>query len=233
MNETFSLYRLQQLDLQRVQRLKRIKQIDKIIASDIALLRAQSVVRKAMEALAENEQMLQENSRKLDEKVLKRKLTQAKLFGGKISATKELQDLQAESEALARSINALEAEQMNLFEVNEARQSTKVKAETELQNTRNQKATENSKLLGERENLKAQLPKINSQREALHAQLSPEVLEEYTTLFKSKGGVAVAEIFDGGCRVCGVDLSPTEVQQASNPNVIIKCKSCGRILYKI
>lgn len=233
MNNTFSLYRLQQLDSQRIERLKRIKQIDQIIASDKAVLKAKSVVQKADDALTSNNNELENVRLKVEEKALKLKLTQAKLFGGKISATKELQDLQAESEALRRTIKTLEDEQMVLLEANDVCQDAKKAAEAGLQQLLNKKASENSLLLGEREKLKMQLPKINSQRESLKSQLDEKLLKEYDALFKSKGGVAVAEIFDGSCKACGVELSPTDIQQAANPNVLMKCKSCGRILYKM
>ncbi|MDY3205730.1 MAG: hypothetical protein RBR70_11720 [Arcobacter sp.] len=233
MNNTFSLYRLQQLDSQRIERLKRIKQIDQIIASDKAVLKAKSVVQKADDALTSNNNELENVRLKVEEKTLKLKLTQAKLFGGKINAPKELQDLQAESEALRRTIKSLEDEQMVLLEANDVCQDVKKDAEAGLQQLLNKKASENSLLLGEREKLKMQLPKINSQRESLKSQLDEKLLNEYDALFKSKGRVAVAEIFDGSCKACGVELSPTDIQQAANPNVLMKCKSCGRILYKI
>ncbi len=233
MNNTFSLYRLQQLDSQRIERLKRIRQIDQIIASDKAVLRAQSIVQKANDALEINNIDLENVRQKVEEKTLKLQLTQAKLFGGRISAPKELQDLQAESEALRRTIKSLEDEQMVLLEANDVCQNAKQAAEAGLQQLLNKKASENSLLLGEREKLKKQLPKINSQREALKSQLDQKLLKEYDALFKSKGGVAVAEIFDESCRACGVELSPTDIQQAAKPDVLMKCKSCGRILYKI
>lgn len=233
MNNTFSLYRLQQLDSQRIERLKRIKQIDQIIASDKAVLKAKSVVQKADDALTSNNNELENVRLKVEEKTLKLKLTQAKLFGGKINAPKELQDLQAESEALRRTIKSLEDKQMVLLEANDTCQDAKKAAEAGLQQLLNKKASENSLLLGEREKLKMQLPKINSQRESLKSQLDEKLLKEYDALFKSKGGVAVAEIFDGSCKACGVELSPTDIQQAANPNVLMKCKSCGRILYKM
>jgi predicted nucleic acid-binding Zn-ribbon protein len=127
MNETFSLYRLQQLDTQRIQRLKRIKQIDQIVASDKAVLKAQAIVQRAADALTESDNTLEELRKNVEEKTLKLKLTQAKLFGGKISATKELQDLQAESEALRRTIKTLEDEQMKLLEGNELCQAQRKK----------------------------------------------------------------------------------------------------------
>lgn len=233
MNKTFSLYRLQQLDSQRLQNLKRIKQIDQIIASDKAVLRAQSIVQKATDALTESDKELYDIHQKVEAKDLKLKQTQAKLFGGKISATKELQDLQAESEALRRTLTNLEEEQMALLDKRDKRQRTKETAETDFEELLNQKASENSRLLGEREKLKGQLLKVNSQREALKKQLDEALLKEYAALFKRKGGLAVAEIFEGSCKACGVQISPTDIQQAADPSVILKCKSCGRILYKL
>ncbi|MDD2521217.1 MAG: hypothetical protein PHW11_00135 [Anaerolineaceae bacterium] len=232
MNETFSLYRLQQLDSQRIQRLKRIKQIDQIIASDKVVLKARATLQKATDALNESDNQLDDLHKKAEEKSLKLKLTQSKLYGGKISATKELQDLQAESEALRRVIKTMEDEQIQLMEVNDSCQEAKKEAEAELQKLLNAKATENSLLMGEREKLIKQLPKINAQRDALKSQLDAKLLEEYDALFKRKGGVAVAEVYDSSCKACGVELSPTDIQLAANPNMITKCKSCGRILYK-
>jgi predicted nucleic acid-binding Zn-ribbon protein len=233
MNETFSLYRLQQLDSNRLQILKRVKQIDQIVASDKAVIRAKAILQKTVDAVEESEKNLKDLHDKADEKIIKQKLTQNKLFGGKISASKELQDLQAENEALTRAIKNLEEEQMLVLETHDERLATKEKAENALKSLLNKKASENSLLLGERLQLINKLPGINSQREALKAQLNDTLLEEYSNLFKNKGGIAVSEIIEDGCKSCGVELSPNEVQAAGNPNVILRCKSCGRILYKL
>lgn len=233
MNETFSLYRLQQLDSKRLQILKRVKQIDQIVASDKAVIRAKAILQKAVDAVEENEKTLRDLHDKADEKIIKQKLTQNKLFGGKISATKELQDLQAENEALGRAIKSLEEEQMLVLGVHDELLAAKQAAESSLQSLLNTKASENSLLLGERLQLINKLPGINSQREAVKAQLNDTLLEEYSNLFKNKGGIAVSEIIEDGCKTCGVELSPNEVQAAGNPNVILRCKNCGRILYKV
>ena len=233
MNETFSLYRLQQLDSNRLQILKRVKQIDQIVASDKAVIRAKAILQKTVDAVEESEKNLKDLHDKADEKIIKQKLTQNKLFGGKISASKELQDLQAENEALTRAIKNLEEEQMLVLETHDERLATKEKAENALKSLLNKKASENSLLLGERLQLINKLPGINSQREALKAQLNDTLLEEYSNLFKNKGGIAVSEIIEDGCKSCGVELSPNEVQAAGNPNLILRCKSCGRILYKL
>ncbi len=232
MNETFNLYRLQQLDTQRLQRLNRIKRIDQIIASDIAVQKAQKRIDLAQVQHTEKEGVLEDYINQVSEKTLKLKQTQAKLFSGKISSTKELQDLQAESEALTRTIRTLEDKQLDAIHQVEITQAELDDARLAMKNLLNEQATENSVLLGEREKLRLQLPKINSQREALRTQIDDSLLDEYSAIFKNKGGIAVAEVLEGSCKACGFDLSPTDLQQAANPGVIVKCKGCGRILYK-
>lgn len=232
MNETFNLYRLQQLDTQRLQRLKRIKRIDQIIASDKAVQKIQKRIDLALRQHTEKEAILADLNTKVSEKTLKYKQTQAKLFGGKISVTKELQDLQAESEALTRTIQTLEDKQLDAIHESEITQAALDDAHLAMKQLLNEQATDNSLLLGERERLLQQLPKINSQREALKNQIEDGLFEEYSALFKAKGGIAVAEVIEGSCRACSFELSPTDLQQAANPGVILKCKGCGRILYK-
>lgn len=232
MNKTFSLYRLQQLDTQRLQRLKRIKQIDNIIASDKAVQKCQHELDRALKNHQASEDLLEDFRLKVEEKTLKYNQTQAKLFGGKISVTKELQDLQAESEALTRSIQKLEEGQLEAIHTAELTQSGVDQARAAMKELLSQRATDHSKMLGEREKMMGQLPKISAQREVVLKQVPSDLLEDYSRLFKSKAGLAVAEVFEDSCKACGCELTPTDLQQAGKPDVITKCKGCGRILYK-
>ncbi len=232
MNKTFSLYRLQQLDTQRLQRLKRIKQIDTIIASDKVVQKCQRRIDAALKKHQANEAVLDDFHQKIEEKTLKYKQTQAKLYGGKIHVTKELQDLQAESEALTRTIEKLEEGQLEAIHLAEESEKVLNQARQDMKSLLSERASEHSLLLGEREKLLKQLPKINSQREAVQQQIPADLLEDYSRLFKSKSGIAVSEIFEESCKACGCEMSPTDLQQAARPDVIMKCKGCGRFLYK-
>lgn len=232
MNKTFSLYRLQQLDTQRLQRLKRIKQIDTILASDEAVQKCQRQIDAALKEHQSNEAVMDDFHQKIEEKTLKYKQTQAKLYGGKIHVTKELQDLQAESEALTRTIAALQEEQLEAIHVAEESEKALTQARDDMKALLNDRASEHSLLFGEREKLLAQLPKINAQRDVVQQQIPAGLLEDYSRLFKSKSGLAVSEVFEDSCKACGFELSPTDLQLIAKPDVIMKCKGCGRILYK-
>ena len=232
MNKTFSLYRLQQLDTQRLQRLKRIKQIDMIVASDKAVQKCQRKIDTALKKHQADEAVLEDFLQKIEEKTLKHKQTQAKLYGGKIHVTKELQDLQAESEALTRTIGKLEKAQLEAIHIAEESEKILNRAREEMKALLSERASEHSLLLGEREKLLGQLPKINAQRDVVQQQIPSDLLEDYSRLFKSKSGLAVSEVFEDSCKACGFELSPTDLQLVAKPDVIMKCKGCGRILYK-
>jgi len=232
MNLTFSLYRLQTLDTQRQKITKRLAQIEAILnADELVQARMQEKTRAEAE-LSEKLKQVNQIAADTAEKRLKLELNQVQLFGGKIRNPKDLQDLQAESEALKRVLKKLEDAQFEALMAQEAAQKALTEAETNYQAAMDQKASENSILAGERGTLTDEMSKLNSQREALTQTLPAEIVTQYENLLKIKGGKAVAAIVDDGCEACGVELSPRDIQAVRSANTIIRCKTCGRILYK-
>ena len=232
MNLTFSLYRLQTLDTQRQIITKRLAQIESILNAD-EIVRARLQEKTQAEAnLMEKQKHANQIAAENTEKRLKLELNQVQLFGGKIRNPKDLQDLQAEAEALKRVLKKLEDAQFEALMAQEAAQKALLDAETAYQAAVNQKASENSLLAGERTTLLAEAGKLNSQREALTQTLPEEIVQQYESLLKTKAGKAVATVVDDGCEACGVELSPRDIQSARSSTTLLRCKTCGRILYK-
>lgn len=231
MSESFNLFRLQQLDLSRMKILRRQKEIEKIISSDENVQKAQIIVDETQRQLDLATQAYDAIHKQVEERNLKLKYTQAKLFGGQITSPKELQDLEAESRALTTYLSDLSEEQFSALEALEKQQKTLKIARENLTEVMSQTATKHSKLMGESQLLAEKLPAINKQREGLRAQVSPENYESYVKLLKSKGGRAVAEVIDSSCNACGVSVPPGDIQRAKSPSEIAYCKTCGRMLY--
>jgi len=232
MNVSFTLFRLQAQDSLRMKMNARLKEIDRMIAEDEDVIRANERLTEARESDHSAESLLKDMAAQVQEKKLKRELTQSKLFSGKVRSPKELQDLQAETQALDRTIAKLEDEQLQAMLAHEETREAVRQAEADLQKVRDQKASQNSLLLGEKHKIEAEIPKVDAQRQALREQLDPEVFSVYRALLKSKGGRAVADVHEDTCSACGVTLPPADIQAARSPNVIATCKNCGRILYK-
>jgi len=232
MNTSFTLFRLQAQDTLRMKMNARLKEIDRIIAADKEISQANASLEEAQGINKSAESVLKGLVDQVKEKKLKRELTQAKLFSGKVRNPKELQDLQAETQALDRTIAKLEDEQLQAMM--ELEETTKAlhDAERQLQLVLDRKASQNSLLIGEKHKIESEIPQVDAQRSSLREQLDEATFTVYRNLLKSKAGRAVAEVLDDTCGACGVTVPPADIQAAKSPNVIAYCKNCGRILYK-
>lgn len=232
MNTSFTLFRLQAQDTLRMKMNARLKEIDRIIAADKEISQANASLVEARGINKSAESVLKDLVDQVKEKKLKRELTQANLFSGKVRNPKELQDLQAETQALDRTIAKLEEEQLQAMMSLEETTNAMRQAENELQKVLDRKSSQNSLLIGEKHKIEAEIPQVDAQRQTLREQLDEATFTIYRNLLKSKAGRAVAEVHDDTCGACGVTVPPADIQAAKSPNAIAYCKNCGRILYK-
>ncbi len=232
MNTSFTLFRLQTQDTLRMRMNARLKEIERIIAADREVNQANTRLTQAQEINKSAESALQGIMAQVKEKKIKRELTQANLFSGKVRNPKELQDLQAETHALDRTIAKLEEEQLQAMMALEETTSILHQAESELQKVLDRKSSQNSLLIGEKHKIEAEIPQVDAQRQALREQLDEATFTIYRNLLKSKAGRAIAEVNEDTCGACGVTVPPADIQAAMSPNLITYCKNCGRIIVK-
>lgn len=232
MNVALSLYRLQVLDTQISQLSRRINEIENIVAQDDAVMKT----KLDLDISISNEKKLQGELKNqihiVEDKKIKWQLNQAQLFSGKIRNPKELQDLQSESEALKRAIAKLEDDQLEkMIEVEEAQAEIK-KAELTYNQAVGNQSSRNAQLLGEKSKIETELPGLISQKESIIPTLPSDAFALYSNLLKTKAGVAVANVKEDSCDACGSTLTPGELQAVRSPSSTVRCRSCGRILYK-
>jgi hypothetical protein len=77
--------------------------------------------------------------------------------------------------------------------------------------------------------LKAAQVVLESNRKQLSGLFDAETLEIYQELRKRKG-VAVAKVEQGICHGCRITLPNTDLQRAKGGGVV-RCSSCGRIIF--
>ena len=231
MSESLNLYRLQKLDTQIDRVEKRLNEIDQALSDDRRVKKAQLVLNKAQDAA----QIAKAELKKIEDQVgdtrLKRKTSQASLFSGKIKNPKDLQDLQMESEALARYIEKLEDQQLEAMIASESADETLENAEKALLQAKGTAAEENAALLGEKTALEEDLNKARREKSAALQSVSETNLALYEKLRKTKRGTAVTSITDNGCSVCGQALPPANIQAVRTASELVFCPSCGRILF--
>lgn len=181
MNTSFTLFRLQAQDTLRMKMNTRLKEIDRIIAADKEVSRANASLVEAQKINKSAESVLKGLLEQVKEKKLKRELTQSNLFSGKICNPKELQDLQAETQALDRTIAKLEDEQLQAMMSLEETTKAMRDAEKELQQVLDRKASQNSLLIGEKHKIETEIPQVDAQRISLREQLT-KPLSQFTAI---------------------------------------------------
>jgi predicted nucleic acid-binding Zn-ribbon protein len=89
----------------------------------------------------------------------------------------------------------------------------------------------NAELSGEKTNLLNQIGRLDSERKATIPTISATDLGLYEQLRKSRNGVAVVKIISRTCAACGATLTAALVQATQSSGQLVKCPTCGRILY--
>jgi predicted nucleic acid-binding Zn-ribbon protein len=231
MNQTLDLFRLQKIDSQRDQASNRIREIDTILQSDQRLRQAKLALHQATSELELSRQGLlgaEESVRTLELKIGQ---NEAALFGGRIHNPKELQDLQNEASALKRRHSSLEDLQIEAMLGVESAEAKLAHVQAEFEKVKAESDQHHAALINEKNVWAKNLERLESERNATQKSISVDHMKIYDQLRQLKRGVAIAEVIDSSCAVCGATLTPAEYQQARSVGSLYYCPSCGRILY--
>lgn len=226
-----ALYRLQRLDLAIDQARSRLAEIEAELTNHSAAERARHEAAEKEAALRQASQAARAAEDAVATQRAKVEAIEQRLYGGSVNNPKELQELQAEAEALRRHLTRLEDEALEaMMRLEQAEQEAReAQARRELSEADDAGRARN--LQGERQSLLAALQQRSEEREVEAVSVRAEDLELYQTLRRGPGSLAVAEMLDGSCTACGVGLSASAVQQVRSGSVLVRCRQCGRILY--
>lgn len=177
---------------------------------------------RAAQAFAENEVTVQRS---------KLETTEAALYGGTVRNPKELADLQHEAEALRRHIAILDDRLLEAMLVLEAAETEVRQSTAALETGEAGWSAARAQLERARSELAQQIERLEGEREATLAGVSPADLALYESLRGLHGGTAVAEVLDSSCGACGVAVAPSIVQTVRSSPDLIRCRQCNRILY--
>ncbi|HNT22822.1 MAG TPA: C4-type zinc ribbon domain-containing protein [Anaerolineales bacterium] len=231
MSQLSTLFRLQQIDSHLDQVKNRLQEIQAALSED-------AVLKQALQTNATAEAFLNGERKKLDlaenevsGQRIKIGQSEAALYGGKVQNPKELQDLQKEIAALKKYLGVLEDRQLEAMLVVEEAEAEYKKTDDAVKGVQASLVQQQAQLRGEQISLHEQLERLEIERQAAVAPLSPQDVALYEQLRQSRRGVAVARIANRTCGACGTTLTPALAQSAQVPDQIVRCPTCGRILY--
>ena len=149
-----------------------------------------------------------------------------------VKTNKEYQAMQHEIATATAEVRRFEDDLLERMMEADELASTLKSEERDLAAARTEVASQLTALDAEQTRIERGLEDAVRRRDALAAEMSPDLLALFEQV-RVKRGTAVAEARDGHCTVCHVRLRPQVFNQIRLNLEIIKCDSCGRVLYYV
>jgi len=231
MSQISILYRLQQIDSQLDNARIALQIIESKLGDDTIMQSPQqNIVQAEQKRLSELRRLRDAENKSYDTRV-KIELSESSLYGGKIQNPKELQDLQNEIASLKRLIITLEDRELEAMMAVEEAEGKLTQANESLKDIEEKQIEQNAALNGEKTKLLAQIERLESERKATLPPISVADLSLYEQLRKIRNGVAVVNISSRACTACGATLTAALIQSTQSTGQLVRCPTCGRILY--
>ena len=160
-----------------------------------------------------------------------------KLYGGTVSAIKELQALQADIEALQRRKSEIEDVELAAMEEREPFEAELGVIDGERARLDDLAGQLRAAIAEAEAEIEGEVAAEVAVRDEARAIVPPVLLDEYDRLRDKLGGVAAARLEPGGrCGGCHLSLPAQEVARIKRElpiDALIHCEQCGRILVRV
>ncbi len=178
---------------------------------------------------------LRQKGKELDDEIedrsVKRRVDEKKLYGGSIKSPKELGSLSQEVDMEKQQISHLEDQSLLNMEALENAAAAESAAAQQFATREQEWKAEQAALESRYSALTAQEADLSRRREETASQVDDTILRTYDRIRRMRGGVAVVPIERGACQGCRVSLSSIVTQRARSSDDLVMCQSCGRILF--
>ncbi|NOU36131.1 MAG: hypothetical protein HOO88_05135 [Kiritimatiellaceae bacterium] len=132
--------------------------------------------------------------------------------------------------AAEKHISALEDREMVLMEHVESAKKIISDREAELKEEEGGVSEEKEMLEDRLAEVQEDLNALLADRARITSSVTPSLLLKYERLFKNKGDFAVVQVEKDHCSGCHMRLPPQVTNDALNPDKLVICNFCGRML---
>jgi hypothetical protein len=156
----------------------------------------------------------------------------ARLYGGQVTASRELQAMAADVESLKKRASELEDGALALMEEREPLDAQVGALDGELAELEGRCRQVAERLAIEEGEVDAVLADLSVQRSQATGGVPAQLLATYERLRSRLGGVAVARLVGGRCDGCHLSLSAVELDRIRHLSAasLQFCEQCGRVL---
>lgn len=138
-----------------------------------------------------------------------------------------------EISAAEKQISGLEDREIVLMEQVESSKKTVADREAELKEEEDGVSEEKEMLEERLREVQEEVDALMADRSRLTSAISPSLLSKYERLFKNKGDFAVVQVENNHCSGCHMKLPPQVTNDALNPDKLVICNFCGRMLINL
>jgi predicted nucleic acid-binding Zn-ribbon protein len=231
MTSIAGLFALQQIDLELRADRAELEEIESRFGETDELRDARRLVDEKKQALRTAEKSEKEAEYEADEQRRKIQPVEEKLYKGRVTNPKELEDLQKDLDSLQRRREVLDERALAALDEVEAAQHVLEQAEDALRALAGEFDAGQEEMQGRRSELERQLRELEERRAAGAQALDADLLALYERIAKKRQGRGVAKVEGGTCGGCRISLPMNVLQRARNSANLIQCSSCERILY--
>ncbi len=233
MLQSRALYQVQELELDIIKRTKRIKSINVLLEDDEELKKQQETFTSKEERLDECQKSVKEMEHQIALVVDKRQVSETRLYGGEVTNTKEMQDMQMEIEALMRRQTQLDEQLLQLMIERDRAAADFEEKQGKLEATSAEYEALQKELLTEKRALKKSVDALMADRRAAIEQVPEQVIKIYHGMRSAKSNRPVSILKDNACMVCGIEQNHIVITAINRGEQLVRCNNCGRILVKL
>jgi hypothetical protein len=157
-----------------------------------------------------------------------------RMFGGQVSAARDLQAMDEEVKHLAHHISELEDREIEIMEELEPIDTDLSAVSTERDALRSDRARLQGAIASAVEGIDADIVTQSADRVAAAAAVPADLLARYERLRTVLAGTGAARLVGGSCSGCHLTLPAMEMDRIRKapPDEVILCDQCGRILVR-
>ena len=223
------LYQLQEVDLELQSNERTLKQKTSQLGESPAVVKARTELSSQRQHLEELKRQQLAVEWEIEDLTSKIATLEQKLYDGRIKNPKELTNLQHEADGLKARRNQSEDKALEIMDQAELAEGRFTTISNELNSLEAEWHRQQQRLTADIEQLKTTLSHLEQKRQLILVEVDPQIVNLYQEL-KRQRGTAVAKVDQGMCRGCQILLPTSELQRARSGS-LVRCSSCGRILF--
>ncbi len=157
-----------------------------------------------------------------------------KLYGGEVTASKELLALQDEAASLKQQQTDLEDQELELMEQLDALSVERDSYSGQMEALDGRITSAEQALAEHLTDLDSEIETVDANREVAATKADASLLDQYEKLRPLYDGVAVAKLTNGSCDGCHIHLSAVALDQLMKlpEETVVTCEECGRMLVR-